>query len=154
MLRNVKGLATVAGLLFLLVAPQAEAEFKPGVRGGAYFDASKVFLGAEVLAPLQSNWYLNPNFEYVFFDNATFFTANFDVHYDLPTRGSYYIWVGGGLAILYFNPDGPAESNTDPGLNLFMGIGFDTDSRLIPYIQPKVIISDNSEFALAFGLRF
>lgn len=154
MLRNGKRVATIIGLLFLLIATQADADIKPGVRGGVYFDASKAFLGGDVLVPIDRNWFLNPNLEYVFVDRGTFFTINFDAHYDLPTRGSYYLWVGGGLAILHFNPEGRAESNTDPGLNLFMGIGFDTNSRLVPYIQPKVIISDNSEFSLAFGLRF
>jgi hypothetical protein len=141
-------------MVFVLTAFSAEAEIKPGIRAGVYFDPTDAFIGGEVLVDITRQWWFNPNVEYVFVDGATFMTFNFDVHYDLPTR-DVYVWIGGGPAILYFNPDAPRFADeTDFGLNVFAGVGFRTDSRLVPYIQPKVFISDDSEVSLAFGVRF
>jgi hypothetical protein len=111
-------------------------------------------MGGEYLANLGSNVYLNPNIEFVLVDNGSMFTLNMDAHYDIPTRANIYIWAGGGLGLIYFNPEGAGDSHTDAGLSILFGLGFITSSRLIPYIQAKGIISDNSNFALAFGLRF
>jgi hypothetical protein len=139
----------------LFFSHRAEAEIKPGIRAGAYFDAGGFFIGGDVLASFKNRWYLNPNFEYVFADNADLFTLNFDIHYDLRTSHNYYFWLGGGLAVIHVDPDNPrANGETDPGLNLFMGIGFPIGGRNVFYIQPKAILSDHSDFALAFGFRF
>ena len=126
----------------------------PGLRVGGYFDAESAFVGGEVLVPLSHPWYFNPNVEYVFVDRGDLVTFNMDFHYDLPVD-DFYIWLGAGPAILYFNPDSARDSETDFGVNLFVGIGFKVGSgRIVPYIQPKAILSDNSEFVLAFGVRF
>jgi hypothetical protein len=138
----------------VFVAAQADADIKPGVRVGAYFDPTDAFIGGEILVDITPSWYFNPNVEYVFVDNATFVTFNFDVHYDLPVD-EVYLWIGGGIGILYFDPDPVRfDDETDFGLNVFAGVGFRTNSRIVPYIQPKVFISDDSEVSLAFGIRF
>ena len=142
----------ILGLVF--IAGNADADIKPGVRVGAYFDPTDAFIGGEVLVDITRSWYFNPNVEYVFVDRADFWTFNFDVHYDLPTD-AVFVWVGGGLGILHFDPDPDRFADeTDFGLNVFAGVGFKTDSRIVPYIQPKVFISDDSEVSLAFGVRF
>jgi len=143
-------------IILVFAADPADAQRKDafGIRAGIYADGSDFFMGAEYLAGLGSNFYLNPNIEFVLVDNGSMFTLNMDAHYDIPTRTNLYIWAGGGLGIIYFNPEGPADSNTDAGLNILFGIGFITSSRLVPYIQAKGIISDNSNFVLTFGLRF
>lgn len=149
--RSIVALFFVVCLLPLV----ADAEIKPGVRAGAYFDAESAFIGGEILAGFADSWYFNPNVEYVFIDNGDLLTLNFDVHYDLRTDSSFYLWVGGGPAILLFDPEGRGDSDTDLGVNLFAGIGFPLrDTDLIPYIQPKLILSEDTEFSLAFGLRF
>jgi hypothetical protein len=143
-------------LAVLLISSRAEAEIKPGVRAGAYFDADGFFVGGEILAGFKKRWYFNPNVEYVFGDGADLLSLNFDVHYDLkPSTRDLYVWVGGGLAVIHTDPDNPSiDGDTDPGVNLFMGVGFPFSSGMIFYIQPKAIFSDNSDFSLAFGLRF
>ena len=146
-------------MMSFIVCNSASADIRPGVRIGGYFDAGAAFIGGELLMGITDRWYFNPNLEYVFVDNGDLITFNFDIHYDLDTRSNLYFWVGGGPAILYFNRDRPfnedGDSDTDFGVNLLFGVGFPIhNSRFIPYVQPKVIISDNSEFSLAFGLRF
>jgi hypothetical protein len=81
-------------------------------------------------------------------------TFNFDFHYDFPVSGNYYLWAGAGPAILYNNPDGPRESDTDFAADFLLGIGFGRDSNVVPYIQGKLIAADDSDFSIAFGVRF
>ncbi|HSE42361.1 MAG TPA: hypothetical protein VLH08_16465 [Acidobacteriota bacterium] len=145
---------SIALLYIIFLAAPAQAQVKPGVRAGAYFDSEAFFIGGEILTPVAESWYFNPNVEFAFGDNADLVTFNFDFHYDFDTHSNYYIWIGGGPAIIHVDPDGRGPSDTDFGANIFMGVGFQTRGRLVPYIQPKIILADNSEFALAFGLRF
>ncbi|PWT90643.1 MAG: hypothetical protein C5B54_06780 [Acidobacteria bacterium] len=101
------------------------------------------------------HWFFNPNVEFAFGDRAKEATINFDFHYDLPTHTSLYFWVGGGPAIQFFNPDNPRlDTETDFAVNIFMGVGFNKGGSVIPYLQPKVILSSRSAFSIAFGIRF
>ncbi|NIV10928.1 MAG: hypothetical protein GWN62_06440 [Aliifodinibius sp.] len=127
---------------------------KFGVRAGLYTDIGDAFIGGEYLTPISKSVYFNPNLEYILVDNANFLTFNFDSHYDFQRQGNVFPWIGGGLGILYVNPDGPVDSETDLGLNLLFGLGFKTASSLIPYVQAKAVFSDNDEFVLGFGMRF
>jgi hypothetical protein len=148
----------LAAVFLLSITTQSNADdLKFGARAGFYSDGSNAFIGGEVLVPaFGDSWYFNPNVEYVFADAGNLWTFNFDFHHDFHTDGPFYLWLGAGPSILYFNPDRPARaSDTDFGVNLLGGIGFRlSHSDLIPYIQPKVILSNNSQFSLAFGLRF
>jgi hypothetical protein len=154
MSKKIVPILSVVALLFLWDLSGADG-IRPGIRAGLYSDhGTSPFVGGEILAPITRSWYINPNFDFIFPDNATEFTFNFDFHYDFPTHSSIYVWAGGGPAILYFNPDGPSRTDTDFGVNLLMGIGFLKGSSVTPYIQPKAVLSNHSQFSLAFGLRF
>src|SRR5262245_30641846 len=144
----------VASLIVLAVLPApAAADTKLGLRGGYYVDIGDPFLGAEVLLPISRRIYFNPNFEYVFVDNFTYWTLNGDFHYDFPTHRPIYVWAGAGVGLLVSDPEGENNGDTDAALNLLAGVGFQTGS-VIPYFQAKVILDGGSEFVLAFGLRF
>jgi hypothetical protein len=123
-----------------------------GLRTGFYTDMEKPFAGAELITPLAHDVYFNPNAEYVFIDNHTYVTFNGDFHYDFHTRRRALVWAGGGLAVIYQNPKGPAKSWTDVGANFLLGIGF--RGEVIPYFQAKIIAKDHTELVVAFGLRF
>ena len=135
-------------------AQAAESPTLFGGRFGAYLDAEDLMLGGELLTPVQDRLYFNPNVEYVFVDRASFATFNFDFHYDFPFSDDNFWWAGAGLGILYRNPDGPAEADTDLGANFLFGVGFGRNNDVIPYVQAKVIASNNSDFVVGFGLRF
>jgi hypothetical protein len=143
--------AALAVLLGLVSADPAAAATRFGIRGGIYTDPTDAFAGAELLVPISDQVFVNPNVEYVFRENATYMTFNADFHYDFPTDGPY-VWVGAGLAVAYRDPDGPAESDTDVGANFLFGVG--AKGRVIPYVQGKLIVKDNTQFSIAAGLRF
>jgi hypothetical protein len=143
-------------LALLFVSATAHADVMPGVRAGVYTDAESAFVGGEVLWGVARDWYLDPNIEYVFVDPGNLVTFNFDVHYDFHIDAPVYIWAGGGLAVIHSSIDiGRRDvDETNLGVNLIAGVGFNKGGSIIPYIQPKAIIADNSEFSVAFGLRF
>ena len=95
-------LSALFSVCVLFLGSNAEADIKPGVRAGAYFDASGFFIGGDILARFKNRWYFNPNVEYVFGDNADLLSLNFDVHYDLKTSCKKYVYLGrwriGGIA--------------------------------------------------------
>jgi len=125
-----------------------------GIRAGRYMDTEEFFLGGELLSRIAGDLFFNPNVEYVFLDNVTYMTFNLDFHYDFYTNSPLFFWLGSGLGVLYVNPEGPVESDTDIGVNLLFGIGIDTVSTLTPYFQVKYILADNDEIVLGVGLRF
>ncbi len=144
----------VAGLLPFVASPAQAADF--GVRGGLYSfhdGPDKPFLGGELLFNAGNDFYFNPNVEYAFLDNEQFWTFNFDAHWDLPTHGGPYVWLGAGLGISYDKPEG-FDSSTKAHANLLAGIGFRTNSHVIPYIQLKYMTGDPSAFVAAGGIRF
>jgi hypothetical protein len=144
-------IATVALALLLASAAPAAARDMFGVRTGFYTDVDEPFIGIEGLFGLGNHVYLNPNFEYVFAEDPHYMTFNADFHYDFPTRSRAYVWAGAGLGVLYTNPE-VGDSNTDVGLNLLFGVGL--KGHVVPYIQGKVIVSEDTAFVLGVGLRF
>ena len=136
-----------------LAARPAAADVDVGVRGGYYTDAEEGFLGVDLLMQIQdTRWFFNPNLEYVFVDPGDLATLNLDVHYDLDTdNDDLYIWLGGGPAIIFRDDD--RDDETDLGLNLLGGIGWQLES-VVPYFQAKAVIADDNEVVLAVGVRF
>lgn len=124
-----------------------------GLRMGVYTDGGNLFLGGDYLTSINKDIDFDPNVEYIFIDGGNFLTFNFDALYNFPHRENIYFWAGGGLGLLYVDPD-RGDSNTDLGVNLITGLGFVTSGQLLPYFQAKLILSDNSNFVIGFGLRF
>jgi hypothetical protein len=144
-------------ILFFVIAvpPSGESQVLVGARAGAYTADGDPFIGGEVLVGVERDLFLNPNVEWVFAERANKGTFNFDVHYDFARRGSAFFWLGGGLAVIYVDPDGVPDSRTDAGANIIFGVGFRTAGRRwVPYIQAKVLAADDSDFVLGFGVRF
>jgi len=151
-LRRVLAVSVLFAAALLPAAP-AHAGTDFGVRTGYYFDTEEAFLGAELLTRLAPRWYFNPNVEWVFVDEGHLLTFNGDVHYDIAHGRKTDFWLGAGLAIINRDFEGPENGETDAGLNLFGGVGWHTGG-IRPYVQAKFILHDDSEFVLAFGLRF
>ncbi len=152
-MRRAFSLSTIAAAALLTVLASAATARADnfGLRAGYYTDAEEPFAGVEFLVGVGNRVYFNPNFEYVFTDDPHYMTFNADFHYDFRTRSRAYVWAGAGLGVLYSNPK-VGDANTDIGLNLLFGLGL--KGEVIPYVQGKVIVSDNTEFVIGFGLRF
>ena len=145
-------LAVAAAILSSLPAA-AQADPRFGVRLGYYTEVEDPFLGAELLFRIVPEIYFNPNVEVVLVDNGRYLTVNGDFHYDFLARRRTFAWLGAGLAVVNSDPEGPADGNTDFGLNLLAGIGA-RRGRVIPYAQAKVILKSDTEFVIGVGLRF
>ena len=145
------------GAAAALGSSPASAEIDVGLRGGVYTDVGEAFLGADILMKISdTRWFFNPNLEYVFVDPGDLATVNLDVHYDLDTdNDDLYVWLGGGPAIVFRDDEGRGddEDDTDVGINLLGGIGWQLES-FVPYLQAKALIADDSEVVLAVGVRF
>lgn len=142
-------------LAALFVAPPAVAQVDLDVRTGVYSDESDLFAGAGVLGRLGgTDWFYNPNVEWVFVDNGDLITFNLDFHRDFDVDAPFTVWLGAGPAIVLRDPDrGRSDDEAEPGLNLLAGAGI-TDGAVRPYLQGKILISDDTQAVLAIGLRF
>ncbi len=148
------GLAAAVAVCAVLVPAQSARAELLGIRGGAYTDLNKPFVGAELIGRFSHDLplYFNPNVEYVFLENNTYMTLNADFHCDFYTHGPGFVWVGGGLAVIYQNPKGPGAGSTDAAGNLLFGVGLRGD--VIPYVQVKLIAKEHTELVIGLGLRF
>jgi hypothetical protein len=143
-LRVTVACAIMAGTLMVMPAANARAA-DVGVRMGYYFDADAFSIGTELLTPLGDNtrqWYFNPNAE----------VAMADFHYDFDTGASTAVWAGAGPALL-IRDHVSENTDVDPALNLILGFGA-KNGAYRPFIQGKGILSNDSEAALAVGIRF
>lgn len=136
-----------------LLAPVYADSTLFGVRTGVYTDTEAGFLGAEAVTPIARAWYFNPNMEYAFANDRDVLTVNGDFHYDFIQDRPYYVWAGAGPAVVVRELE-PGDRRTDLGVNLISGIGWKNPPQIKPYLQGKVLISDNNEAVLAFGMRF
>lgn len=134
------------------VTPAHADPAKFGARIGFYSDAGAPFAGGELLLRVAPKVYFNPNLEVVLKDDS-YLAFSLDLHYDIPSHSQTFLWAGAGLGVVSVNPPGPGDGHTDAALNLLFGVGL-RRRPVIPYFQAKVIAKDNTEFAVAFGLRF
>lgn len=131
---------------------QASAEVDVDLRAGIYTDVSALALGGGFMSSMGSRWFFNPNLEVAIADGGNLFTVNGDFHYDLPSEGPVSLYFGGGPTLLFADPEGGGDSDTQFGLNLLVGVSGLGAQR--PFAQVKGIFADGSEVALMGGIRF
>ncbi len=68
-----------------------------------------------------------------------------------PRAATLFFYLGGGLGISHFSNED--FDNTEAGLNLLTGISF-SRRPVIPFIQAKVFIADDTQLILGGGLTF
>ena len=153
-LRRTAPLAAALALGLGLASASAARATDFDLRLGVYTDVSEAFVGGGILTRLgDSGWFLNPNLEYVFVDRGDLATLNADFHYDLVSEGEVDVWLGAGPALIFRDNDRGNDS-TDLGVNLLGGIGFLRDRPIRPFLQAKLVLSDDTEGVVAFGVRF
>lgn len=149
------GALAPALLVGLLLAASAGAQGVDGdLRLGVYTDAEETFVGGGILTRMgKTRWFFNPNLEYVLLDRGDLVTLNADFHQDLATRGEADLWLGAGLALVERENRFGVDSS-DIGLNLLGGVGFLRSQPVRPFLQAKLLLSDDTEGVIAFGIRF
>lgn len=145
-------LGVLLTVLASLTCVRSARAVETDLRMGVFFDASRIGLGAGVLGAMNHDWNFNPNLELVFGDHVNQVFMNGDFHYDFHHENGLTMWVGGGPALLFTNPEF-GSSNTELGINLLTGVG-GVSGSVRPYAQLKAILAGGSEVALAGGIHF
>jgi len=152
-LKTLSIVATAALAVAATASTPTRCDTTFGVRTGVYTDANAGFVGGEVVTSIAPSWYFNPNLEVAAAGDRDVVSVNGDFHYDFFQDRPYWVWAGGGPAVIHRNmPDESDETNL--GANFLGGIGWKTSAKVQPYLQGKVTISQTDEAVLAFGLRF
>jgi hypothetical protein len=149
-LRLVVGSLALAGAISACTSASADTTF--GVRTGVYTDESAGFVGGEVNTSIANNWSFSPNLEVALTDDQDIVTVNGDFHYDFFQDRPYWVWAGGGPAVIHREIEADSD-DTALGVNFLGGIAWRTKSKAAPYLQGKVTLSDDDEVVLAFGVR-
>ena len=144
----------LGGALAFTLAP-AMADQQPGINvtAGDYFDIHQPYIGVGYQMPVSQRWSLEPNMEYVFVNSGHMYTFNVDGHYLLNPSGRNPMHVGAGLGMIRHSA--LFGDTTDSALNLTWGVDFNGyTGPLTPFINTKAVFSNNSDFAVSFGVRF
>jgi hypothetical protein len=141
-------------MVALAAITPARSDTTFGVRTGVYTEENAAFMGGEVVTTIASNWYFNPNLEVAMSADRDVVTVNGDFHYDFFQDRPYWVWAGGGPAVIHREDDPSSSSDTAFGVNVLGGIAWKTSSKVSPYLQAKVTVSNDDEAVLAFGVRF
>jgi hypothetical protein len=124
-----------------------------GLRGAHYLDEGPAVAG-EIAIRFGERLSLNPNVEHRFTTYSHYTSANADLHVDFPTSGSTLVWAGVGLGLVL---DDPKDNDEDPELelatNFLWAVGFRSGS-VMPYIEARVVRTNETVFSIGFGLRF
>jgi hypothetical protein len=68
-------------------------------------------------------------------------------------NGDLHGWLGAGLALVD-RENRFGNGSSDVGLNLLGGVGFLRGRPVRPYLQAKILLSDDTEGVVAVGIRF
>ena len=79
-------------------------------------------------------------------------TFNVDSRFDLDLGTRNPMWAGVGMGAI--RREIGRFDDTDYGVNLLWGMDFDRGQNWTPYLSAKTLVSDESYFAVSFGIRF
>ncbi len=101
--------------------------------------------------PLAYELRLVPNVEYADLPGGEQWSVSVDAHKRFEGDG-FVPWAGLGVGLID-REFGPGVDDTDLGLNLLFGADFPQSGRFEPFVRAKVVVADDSEFAVGFGVR-
>ena len=148
-------LATVFLAISTVLSPAAAVAAPIGFTafGGLYTDPVDEFmLGAGVKVGL-GGFSITPSAEYIFVDSGTYYTLNADATIPIVPLGVASLYGGGGVGLHVFDPE-EGDSDTETGINLLVGAGFNAIG-LKPYGQIKyVFLEGDDPLVFMAGIRF
>jgi hypothetical protein len=118
-----------------------------GFRIGYDFDATNAFLGGQLNVPVGRRWSFVPSAEFYLGETGTPYRLNVGLKHHPPTAyGLFYF--GGGFTLVH------AGGATDEGGNVFAGWEGRRARPFKPFVEAKLVFSDNTSFNVLGGLNF
>ena len=138
-------------LFSTLVASPAQAQVTPGVQAGVSIDPDQFFFGGHVeTAPLVEGVRFRPGVDIGLGNDLTLVAVNLDFTYTFASRRRpWNLYVGGGPAINWYNPDG-GGSDTEAGFNFLVG----AKHREGLFFEMKVGAMDSPDLKFGVGYSF
>jgi hypothetical protein len=153
----VRGTALLLAAAFTLSAGSAAAETTWGPRAGMSFNPDQVALGAHVQLPLATNFYIVPNADLAFGDDAFTISLNGDVAYRFQSESSVRPYLGAGFS--YFNYDFDEDipgddSVSEAGVGVLGGVWLNANGSTPFFIEGKLFLSDElPDFKVMAGVN-
>ena len=150
---SLKRIVVAGALLSALTPALADQPGGVSVTAGNYFNMSQPFLGIGYQMPISPRWSIQPNAEYIFVDQGHMYAYNVDGKYLMDPSAPNRMYLGGGFGVIRRNT--PFADSTDSAVNVTWGVDFDSyKGPLTPFISTRAVFSNNSDFAVSFGVRF
>ena len=147
--RSITRLSFLLVALFVLTSPASAQD--GGVRGGLSVDPDQFYFGGHLeTSPLVDRLYFRPNLELGLGDDVTLLSANMEFVYKFPSRSGWSIYAGAGPALNIYMVD-DADSDTDAGLNLLVGV--EKSSGLFFEFKIGAIDSPDVKFGVGWTFR-
>lgn len=123
------------------------------VLGGLYSgNVDEPFVGAGLRVGL-GGISVTPYAEYILTDGGTYYTLNADATFPVVPLGVASLYAGGGAGLHTVDPD-EGESDTNTGIHLLVGAGFNA-APMKPYGQIKYIFLEGDDpIVFMAGVRF
>lgn len=149
-------LIAAAAFMLMLPAP-AVGQVNVGPQL-SYGDDTDVGIGGRVVLNVESleHWDFIGSFDVFFPDNFDYWELNGNLAYNfvIEDAESLYPYAGGGLNIANFDSDGPGDSETELGINAFLGSKFATESSITPFLELRLVIEAAEQVVLTGGILF
>ena len=136
--------------LLSFVATPAQAQVRPGVQAGVSIDPDQFYFGGHLqTAPLAENVRFRPGVDIGIGSDLMLVAVNLDFTYTFANRRPWNLYVGGGPAINWYNPDG-GGSDTESGFNFLVG----ARTRTGLFFEMKVGAMDSPDLKFGVGYTF
>jgi hypothetical protein len=148
--------ALAAAVLVCFAVPGL-ADTSVGLHGGFSSGPDQFIIGPHLnLSPIADNLYIVPGAEVGFGDDVTTIAFNGDLQYRFEVHDSKVRpYAGGGLGLIWFDPDGPADSDTNLGVHILGGIFFGQLNGQPMFVDVKAGLTDEvPDWKFQFGINF
>ncbi|HEY2924015.1 MAG TPA: hypothetical protein VGJ98_03505 [Candidatus Eisenbacteria bacterium] len=154
--RPVMLVLAVATTLLLAAPGVGRADTSIGLHGGFSSGPDQFIIGPHLnLSPVAENLYIVPSGEVGFGDDITTLAFNGDLQYRFETSSEVRPYAGGGVALVWFDPDGPFDSETNLGVHILGGIFFGRLNGQPMFVDVKAGLTDEvPDWKFQFGINF
>lgn len=147
-------------VMLLLLTPAISHAFRYEGAGGklGLLDAEGSDGAPAISAHLEfahpgTGWHLMPSIMLWDADQMNGLSGNFDMYYHFLPGGAATPYLGTGVGVNHFDPEGTDDSSTRLGLNLFGGLRFPTGGSRM-FVEGRYTASRYSQVSLLGGITF